>query len=338
MVEATALVTQGDRSVSLGSVSLPEPTDDDVLIRTRYSGVSIGTELDIIRGSQGGGRYPVCTGYQATGVVESAGANVESLEAGDRVYFRDNRSMKSDDGEAITTGTGSHCSQSVVNPEESIGVARLPDGVDEAVASTFVLPAVGLNGVDRANVRMGDTVAVQGVGLVGLGVVAACVHRGAEVVAVDPQENRLEVAGQLGADHLVNPDERDPVAAVDDVTEEEGADVVFEATGIHALLDTAFQLCKPYGTFVFQGVYQGEPVSFDYRVPHNKHLGAVFPCDDGLEPCRRAVLKNMASGALPWEHTITHRYDAADAPDLYTDLLADEADDVIGAVIDWRGQ
>ena len=60
-----------------------------------------------------------------------------------------------------------------------------------------------------------------------------------------------------------------------------------------------------------------------------------FPCNDGLAPCRRAVVKNMARGALPWEHTITHRVAADDAAEFYTKINRGEADDVIGGVLLW---
>jgi len=59
-----------------------------------------------------------------------------------------------------------------------------------------------------------------------------------------------------------------------------------------------------------------------------------FPCDDGWQPFRRAVIKNMAMGVLPWAKTITHRVSAAEAPALYTRINAGDPS-VLGAVIKW---
>jgi hypothetical protein len=60
-----------------------------------------------------------------------------------------------------------------------------------------------------------------------------------------------------------------------------------------------------------------------------------YPCDDGFAPCRRAVLKNMALGALPWQETITHRVEAEEAPALYEAINKGKAQAVLGAVIHW---
>jgi threonine dehydrogenase-like Zn-dependent dehydrogenase len=66
-------------------------------------------------------------------------------------------------------------------------------------------------------------------------------------------------------------------------------------------------------------------------------LTAFFPCDDGYAPARRAVLHHMATGALRWGETITHRVAAADAPALYHAInTAGAATDVLGAIIRWE--
>ena len=56
-----------------------------------------------------------------------------------------------------------------------------------------------------------------------------------------------------------------------------------------------------------------------------------FPCDDGLQPCRRAVIKNMALGALQWEKCITHRISANEAPALYQQINAGSDPGIVGA-------
>ncbi|MYF75220.1 MAG: zinc-binding dehydrogenase [Gemmatimonadetes bacterium] len=205
----------------------------------------------------------------------------------------------------------------------------MPADVDEAAASLFVMPAVGLNGVDMANPRMGDRVVVYGCGLVGLGVVAACSHRGCEVIAIDLEANRLDIAQKLGADHLIQDAE-----AIRDIAPD-GADVVFECTGIPACIDPAIALCRTHGTFILQGNYGRHPISYNFLPPHGKRLTMYYPCNDGEAPCRRAVIKNMGTGVLPWHHTITHEVASSDAPGLYRDILNGEDKNIIGAVIRW---
>jgi threonine dehydrogenase-like Zn-dependent dehydrogenase len=198
----------------------------------------------------------------------------------------------------------------------------------------FVMPAVGLYGVDMANPRMGEVVVVYGVGLIGLGVIAACSHRGCLVVAVDLEPSRLAVAREFGADYLINSSSQEVKTELERIAPG-GADVVFEATGIPTCIDQAISLCRSYGKFVLQGNYGAAPISYHFLPPHTKRLTMFYPCDDGFASCRRAVLKNMAMGVLPWHQTITHRVRAEYAPELYQAINTGQAQDVLGAVLEW---
>ena len=272
----------------------------------------------------------------STGVVEAVGESVDDLKVGDKVYTRGNNtnSMVLLDGTKVSSASGAHASHVVAKVESTHGVEILPDGVGMDVASMFVMPAVGLFGVDMANPRMGDTVVVYGSGLIGLGVIAACAHRGSVVIAVDINDRQLELAKLMGADYLINGARQDVTAEVRKLAPQ-GADVVFESTGIPDCINPAITLCKSFGKFVWQGNYGATPISLNFLSPHGKRLQMFFPCDDGLQPCRRAVLKNMASGALKWENTITHRIDYTEAPAMFGNINNGEDKDIIGVVISW---
>jgi len=333
-MEARALVCDESQQFSVENVVLPDPGAGNVVVKTACSGVSIGTEFALVRNKISWGPYPLCTGYQGAGVVEHVGEDIDGFSVGDKVYFRDNKIIELKGGQSVSAVAGTHCSHAVIDPNNTHGLALLPEGVDEEAASMFVMPAVGLFGADMANPRMGETVAVYGAGLIGLGVIAACSHRGCVVVAIDVEENQLEIARQLGADYLINGAEQDAGAELRKIAPE-GADVVFESTGIPECLDPAIELCRPFGKFVLQGNYGQEPISYHFLPPHGKRLTMFYPCDDGMAPCRQAVLKNMAMGALKWEKTITHRVDAKDSAELYDAINKGEAKDVVGAVIRW---
>lgn len=337
-MKAKALVCSESQEFRLADVELPEMGPKDIVLRALFSGVSIGTEFALIRNKISWGPYPLCTGYQAVGVVEQVGSEAQGFKIGDKVYYRNSRGPFRMDGQAVTPVTGTHCSMAVTDTANtSHGPALLPPGVDPEVGSAFVMPAVGYYGVDMAGVRLGDVVAVQGAGLIGLGVVAAAKLRGAIIVAIDLDERKLAVARRLGADHLIQAGREDVGQALRAIAPQ-GADVVFESTGVPALLDSAFALCRSHGKFVFQGNYGTEPISFHFLVPHGKRVTAYFPCDDGHVPCRRAIMQLLASGALKWGETITHRVDAKDAPALYTHInQGGNASDILGAVIRWDG-
>ncbi len=333
-MQATALICNAQQRFTLEKVTLPDPGPEHLVVRTLYSGVSIGTEFALIRNKISWGPYPLCTGYQSVGRVESVGTAVAGFPIGALVYCRDGLSGQLADGTAVTNVTGTHCSHLVVNPLTSHGIALLPDGVAADVASLFVMPSVGLAGVDMANPRMGSTVLVYGAGMIGLGVIAAASQRGCRVIAVDIDDQHLAVAADLGADITINSRTGELTSVLAAIIPD-GADTVFECTGIPACVNEALPLCKKFGAFVMQGNYGVKPIDFNFMAAHNRTLTLFFPMDDGLAPCRRAVINNMARGVLPWECTITHRVEAADAPAFYTRLNAGQAANVLGAVIHW---
>lgn len=332
-MHAEALIVAEGPEFAVRPITLPDPGDEDVVVRTLWSGVSIGTEFALIRKKLTWGPFPLCTGYQGVGVVESVGADVRGFRPGDRVYYRDNRPSTLVDGTPVSAVSGVHASRAVIHPGRTHGLAALPDGCPVDAASLFVMPAVGLHGVDLAQVRLGWKVIVHGVGLIGLGVVAFCALRGCQTLAIDLNDRRLDVALKFGADFAINaraPDARERIHAF----ATEGADAVFETTGIPDLILPCIELCRPLGVFVWQGNYGGAPFPFHFLPPHMRRLTMVFPCDDGLEPSRQAVVKAMTSGALPWQQTITHRVEYRDAPGLYGRILANDPD-VLGAAIRW---
>lgn len=331
---AKALICDAGQAFALRSVTLPEIDEYSVRVRTTYSGVSVGTEFALVRGKLNWGPYPLCTGYMAVGTVEAVGARVDGFGPGDRVYYRDNRAIVLADGTKVSAVSGTHCSHAVLDVRTTHGLARLPDGADEAAASMFVLPAVALNGVDQSGARMGQTALVHGCGPIGLGVVAMLARRGCRVVAADLDATRLAVARSLGADRLLVAGGRDFEAAAKSEAPD-GFDVVFECTGLPACLAPTMALCRKLGTYVWQGNYGAAPLPFQFLVPHGRQLAMRFPCDDGLAPCRAAVVKQMALGVLPWERTITHRVEADDAPRFFDAVNRGGVAGLVGAVVRW---
>jgi 2-desacetyl-2-hydroxyethyl bacteriochlorophyllide A dehydrogenase len=332
-MHAQALITDDQQRFYLESVILPEPQADQLLIRTVCTGVSVGTEFALIRNKISWGPYPLCTGYMGTGIVQSVGAAVDNFKPGDRVFFRSNSPMKRAGGEPVSAVSGTHCSHIVTRAGGTHGVDHLRDDAEMDAAAMFVLPAVGFYGVDMANPLAGQHVVVHGSGLIGLGVVAACATRGCVVTAVDVNPLALKLAAKFGADHLVNPAEQNLTDHVQSVSPD-GADVVFECTGIPACIDPAIALCRPHGSFVWQGNYGSAPISMLFMSPHAKRLRMFFPCDDGGPAYRRAVIKNMARGTLPWAAAISHRIAASEAPEYFARINQGDRD-ILGLVIEW---
>lgn len=332
-MKARALICDEQQKFSIEDVELKDPGADQITVKTMHSGVSIGTEFALIRNKISWGPYPICTGYMGTGIVEEVGADVDNLKVGDQVYYRGNDNMTLTNGQAVSCVSGTHCSHIVTNPNTTHGAAPVIADCPMDLAAMFVMPAVGLFGTDMANPRMGDKVVIYGCGLIGLGALAACVHRGCEVIAVDICDKQLALAKEFGADYCINGNTEDVQEKVMEITGE-GADVVFECTGIPECINVAVPLTRTYGSFVWQGNYGEKPVSFGFGAAHGRKLKMFFPCDDGWQSCRRAVVKNMGMGALKWDKVITHRIDSAYAPEIFTKI--NEGDkDIVGVVINW---
>lgn len=332
-MQATALVCDSSMQFSLEKVVLPELEKDDVLVKVAYSGVSIGTELALIRKKLSWGPFPIVTGYMATGTVEAVGSDVTDLKPGGKVYARNNRKMNLANGTSISPVSGTHCSHLVTRAAGTHGVGRLPEEADMRTSCMFVMPAVGYSGVDMSEPKMGQSVVVYGCGPIGLGVVAAASLRGCKVIGIDLQDRQLEMAKAMGADVLINSSKDDPAEVLKTICPE-GADVVFECTGVPTLIDKAIALCKTFGKFVWQGNYGQQPISFAFLIPHGKQLQTFFPCDDGYQPCRRTVVKHMTAGILPWEKTITHHVSASEAADLYRRINQGDKE-IVSATIQW---
>jgi 2-desacetyl-2-hydroxyethyl bacteriochlorophyllide A dehydrogenase len=248
----------GDRSVDLHPTAPLAPAPDQVLLRTRYSGISSGTEMATYTGSnphlhrrwdadsrlfvEGAAsiEYPVVgAGYEEVGEVVEVGAATEGVEVGDIVW-----------------GIWGHRSDGVL-PGVDAAAQKLPAGVDPLVGVFARVGAVALNAVIDADVHVGETVAVFGQGVIGLLATRLLALSGVDVVAVDLQPDRLSLSRQFGARHTVLATDS-PASAVRDLTGGLGADVCIELSGSYPGLQEAIRTCGYSGRVIASGFYQGD--------------------------------------------------------------------------------
>ena len=334
-MKAKALITSAHQKFSLESVELPDPQDNEVLVKTAYSGVSVGTEFALIRNKINWGPYPLITGYMSTGEVESVGSTVTEVKPGDKVFLRMSKARaKRSDGSECSPVAGLHCSHAISEVGGTHGLWKLPENCDLETSSMFVMPAVGYKSVDTSAPQMGETVAVLGCGLIGLGVIAAASMRGCRVIAIDVDPAQLSLAKRFGADITIDSKQQSMSEVIKSYCPD-GADLVYESTGIPALIQPAIELCRVDGKFIWQGNYGDAPLDFSFIPAHTRRLQMFFPCDDGYLPSRLTVLKHMASGILPWQDTVTHRISAEEAPEVYRSIL-DGDTSYKGTILNWN--
>ena len=149
-------------------------------------------------------------------------------------------------------------------PDAMTNLAAVPDELsDEQVLMCPDIMSTGLAGAKRANIRIGDTVAVFAQGPIGLCATAGAKLSGATtVIGVDRLTNRLEIARQMGADHVIDSSRTDPVEAIMRLTDGRGVDVAIKALGTQATFEACLRVRRPGGTLSSLGVY-----STDLTIP-----------------------------------------------------------------------
>ena len=183
----------------------------------------------------------------------------------------------------------------------------VPDALPAHVAAMVEPLACCLHGVERAEIEVGQTVAVLGLGPIGLMLCAAAKDAGAHVIAVGGRPERRELAPAFGAE----------------LGDGEGADVVIEAAGSELAWRDAVELVRKGGVVLFFGGRErGSELAVDTYRLHYEELtlrGAFHHAPRHV----RAALAFLASGAYPWERLITHRVGLAEVPELFEDPPAD---------------
>jgi len=163
---------------------------------------------------------------------------------------------------------------------------------------------VGFHAVNRGRVSAGEKVAVIGCGIVGMGAVAASVAREAEVIAVDIDDSKMEIASKAGAAHTVNTKKVDLHDALADITGGEGPDVIIEAVGNPLTYRAAVDEVAYTGRVVYIG-YAKKPVEYETGMFVKKEIEIY-----GSRNCEKdvdfpAAIAYLETGRFPVDDVIT---------------------------------
>jgi len=312
----------------------PEPelqAADDAIVRVEASGIC-GSDLHIYHG-----RVPVergfTIGHEFVGTVLAAGRDVERVAVGDRVlgcfhtacamcvacvrgdYHRCRRGRTFGHGSKLGDLQGAQAEQLLV-PRANLTLRRVPDGMSAEVA-LFAgdVMGTGYHAIVHAGTRAGDTVAVLGLGPVGLCAVQAARAAGAaRVFAIDTVAARLDMARTFGATpiHLT---EEDPKRAVRAATDGLGVDVAVDAVGDPGPLELAISLARDAGTVSGIGAYAGRgevPLGLAWL----KGLTIRAGLANVIAHVDR-VLALTSAGVLDPSPLVTHHMPLADAAEAY---------------------
>ncbi len=287
-VRIRAAVLREPGHVSVEEVELDLPREGEALVRVAAAGVC-HSDLHLVHGALGEGRWPMVIGHEGAGIVEEVGSGVTHVAPGDAVALcfvpscRVCRACRAGrlnlcepagenglrgtlmdgtsrlhalDGTSLQHGLMTACfaERAVVSAG---GLVRLPDGLPLWQAALLGCGVVTAFGAVRnvARVRPGESVVVVGAGGVGLQVVAAAKLAGASpLVAVDRDARKLALARQRGADHVVDTSTEERVVRALRTLTGGGADHAFEVVGLPETMLLAWKAIRPGATVVVVGL------------------------------------------------------------------------------------
>lgn len=263
-----ALLLREYKKLELVDMPAPAIGSNDVLVRVKACGIC-GSDVHGYDGSTGRRIPPLVMGHEAAGVVEAVGDSVRQFRAGDRVTF----------DSTVSCGQCFHCRAGRINlcdARRVLGVScgdyrqhgafaeyvavpqhivyPLPAAMSFEDAALIEAVSVAVHAVNRASIRLDDSVVVVGAGMIGLLVIQAARVAGCgKLIALDLDDSRLRLATTLGADEGINAGASDLQERVLGLTGGRGSDVAFEVVGATAPVQTAVHSLRKGGTLVLVG-------------------------------------------------------------------------------------
>jgi len=306
---------------------------NDVMVKMEYTVVSGGTERANILGMQnaGGDCFPKSLGYCGVGQVIEIGEKVENTAVGDRVLVYH----------------GKHTDYNVV-PESDVTKVE-DDAIDSLYAAFVIIASMGLGGVRKLEVELGESAMVMGLGLLGMFSVQFLRLSGANpVIAVDLNEERRNLALKLGADYALDPSDEDFVKKVKEITKGKGVNACVEVTGVSAAMKQALECASWMGRISLLGCTRISDCAIDYYTqvhrPGIKLIGAhnfvrpkveSYPHHWTHQDDCKAILDLIAAGRIQVEPIVSRIVSPEDCTEIYNQLCDDPAFPM-GTVFDWR--
>ena len=353
MMKAAVFTAPG--RIELVDKPVPAVGPLDALIRITTTTIC-GTDVHILKGE-----YPVqpglTIGHEPVGIIEKLGSAVQGYREGQRVIAgaitpsgHSNASLcgaHAQCGAGTTHGwkpmggwrfgntiDGSQAEYLLV-PDAMANLSPIPDGLsDEQVLMCPDILSTGFSGAEAGKVRIGDTVAIFAQGPIGLCATAGARLMGASrIIAVEAIPARIEMARNMGADHVVDFSRCDPVDEILKLTEGRGVDVSIEALGLQSTFEAALRILRPGGTLSSLGVYSSDltiPLGA-YAAGLGDHRIVTTLCPGGKERMRR-LMDVVASGRVDTQALVTHRYRLDDIVEAY-ELFANQRDGVLKVAI-----
>lgn len=309
-----------------------EAKEDGILVRMEYTVVSGGTEKANILGMKNTPQsFPKSLGYCGVGTAEQVGPEAKQIKVGDRVL--------------VYHG---HHSKYNICPE--CDITKVEDDTISSLEAAFVIiAAMGLGGVRKLEVELGESAMIMGQGLLGIFATQFLRLSGANpVIAADLNPSRRNLALQLGADYAFDPSDKDFVNKVKEVTKGKGVNACVEVTGVSAAMNQALECASWLGRISLLGCTRVSDSAVDYYTqvhrPGVKLIGAhnfvrpkyeSYPHHWTHQDDCKAILDMISSKRISVEPIVSRIESPENAPQIFNELC-DNKNFPIGTVFDWR--
>ena len=325
-----ALVYHGPGKKGWEDHPKPEITaPTDAIVRITKTTIC-GTDLHILKGDLPNCKPGRILGHEGVGVIDSVGAAVTAFKPGDRVLI----SCISACGkcEYCRKGMFSHCTtggwilgntidgtqaEFVRTPHADTSLYPIPNGADEEalVMLSDILPTGFECGVLNGKVQPGCTVAIVGSGPIGLAaLLTSQFYSPAEIIMIDLDDNRLEIAKRFGATKTINNTDGKTVEALMKLTGDRGVDTAIEAVGIPATFQLCEQIIAPGGVIANIGVH-GVPAALHLERLWDRNISITTRLVDTAST--PMLLKVLKAGKIDPKLLVTHRFKLDDILQAY---------------------
>ncbi|MDB4904174.1 MAG: yjmD [Mucilaginibacter sp.] len=307
--------------------TITKPTDAIVKI---FKTTICGTDLHIMKGDVPEVTDGRIIGHEGVGVIEEVGTGVSNFKKGDHVLISCITSCGK--CEYCKKGMYSHCedggwilghlidgtqAEYVRIPHADNSLYPIPAGADEEalVMLSDILPTGFECGVLNGQVKPGDTIAIVGSGPIGIAaLLTAQFYTPAEIIMIDPDENRLNVAKTFGATKTINNAKEDAIKKIMSLTNGKGVDVAIEAVGVPATFELCTAIIAPGGHVANIGVH-GKSVTLHMETLWSHNITITTRLVDTVTT--PMLLKTVQSKKLEPNRLITHHFRLDQAMEAY---------------------
>ena len=257
-------------SLQVADMPVPKPGPGEILVQIKATGICY-TDASILHNKYKGRKpvpIPVIMGHEGAGVVAELGHGVSKVAVGDRIGME----VLSGCGECLQCQRGF---KNMCQDWEHLGITchgtfaeyavlpadlahKLPDEVDFDEAAFLEPLSLVVRSLEHSKPMVGETVAILGPGSLGMFHLQAYKAAGASkvmIIGLDQDHERFGVARELGADHIINLSQEDPVEAILEYTNGQGADIVVETANSPKATQMTFDLAAPRGRVILFGLY-----------------------------------------------------------------------------------